>query len=380
VSVEGSQPARRVRMHDMTAQYRSIKDEMDRAALGVLERGIYILGPEVEALESEIAERCGARFGIGCNSGTDAILISLLALGIQPGDEVITTPFTFFATGETISQIGAVPVFVDIDPETFCINPDAVASAVTPRTKAIMPVHLYGQAADMDALSVIAERHGLPIIEDAAQAIGSLYKGRPCGSMGHAAALSFYPTKNLGACGDAGMILTNSEDVREKARLLRAHGSGGSYFHKVLGWNSRLDEIQAALLRVKLRKLAEWNESRRQHAALYNSLLAGSGVRTPIEAADRYHTYHQYTIRSPYRDELKPALTEAGVDTGVFYPLSLHLQEVYKTLGYREGDLPEAESAAREALSLPISPTVGIDDIHYVAERIRAFSVAWKGR
>lgn len=372
-AVANEEDRRRVRLGNLTGQYQAIRAEIDSAYAEVMSRGAFILGPELKQLESEIAALCGVEHGIGVNSGTDALLISLLALGIGEGDEVITTPFTFFATAETISLTGARPVFADIDPATFTIDPTAVEAAVTSKTRAILPVHLYGQAADMDSLSAIAERNGLKVIEDAAQIIGGSYKGRPAGSLGDIAAFSFYPTKNLGAFGDGGMIVTDNAELAEQARLLRFHGSGGSYFYKRVGYCSRLDEMQAAFLRVKLRHLDEWNALRRSHAAIYSARLAASVVTSPVEAPGCKHIYHQYTIRSRHRDALKQHLAECGVDSGIYYPQALHLQEVYANLGYLPGSMPQAEAAAREVLSLPVYPELKSDDIEYVAARILDF-------
>lgn len=360
-------------MGDLGAQYRSMRREIDAAIDAVLASGAFILGPEVAKLEEEMARLCGVRFGIAVNSGTDALLLSMLAAGIGPGDEVITSPFTFFATAETVSQTGATPVFADIDPATFNIDPEAVEAAITPRTKAIVPVHLYGQAAAMDRLLDISKRHGLVVIEDAAQAIGARYKGKPCGSFGALGAFSFYPTKNLGAFGDGGMVVTDDEGLAEQVRLLRAHGSGGTYYYQRLGYCSRLDEIQAAILRAKMKRLPEWNEGRRANAAAYDEGLARVPVVTPVEATGDYHIYHQYTIRCGRRDALRQFLSERGVDTGIYYPLPLHLQEVYRNLGYREGSLPHAEDAAREVLSLPVHPGLKRADVNYVIRQIRAF-------
>lgn len=372
-AVAEHQESRRVRLGDLIGQYQTIKDEIDGAFAAVMASGAFILGPEVKSLEAEIAEICGVAHGIGVNSGTDALLISMLALGFGPGDEVITTPFTFFATAETISITGATPVFADINPATFNLDPSAVEAAITPKTKAIVPVHLYGQAAEMDPLKAIAEKHGLAIVEDAAQIIGGSYKERPAGSLGNMAAFSFYPTKNLGAFGDAGMIVTNDDNLAEQARLLRFHGSGGSYFYKRVGYCSRIDAMQAAFLRVKLRHLSRWNELRRSHAAIYNEKLANSAVITPVEAPGCHHIYHQYTIRSTNRDALKAHLADRGVDSGIYYPLALHLQEVYRDLGYRPGSLPNSEAAAREVLSLPVYPELKPGDIEYVADCILDF-------
>jgi dTDP-4-amino-4,6-dideoxygalactose transaminase len=337
-------------------------------------RGLFVLGEEVTHLEDEIAHLCGVRHGVGVNSGTDALLLSLLALGVGPCDEVITTAFTFFATSETIALTGAKPVFVDIKPDSFNIDPAAIEAAVTPRTRAIIPVHLYGQLADMDAIKAIADRHGLAVLEDAAQGVGASYKGRPCGSFGNLAALSFYPTKNLGAFGDGGMVITNDDALAEKVRLLRSHGSGGSYYYRVLGYNSRLDEVQAAVVRVKLRHLPRWNDLRRRHAEIYNAKLDATDVKTPKELPERFHIYHQYTIRCAARDSLKEHLSHRGVDSGIYYPLPLHLQEVHADLGYGEGDLPHSEQAAKEVLSLPVYPELKREDIEYVADQIAEFT------
>jgi dTDP-4-amino-4,6-dideoxygalactose transaminase len=361
-------------MGDYAAQYAGMKDEMDAAYHKVMDKGAFVLGEEVARLEEEIAALCGVAHGVGVNSGTDALLISMLALGFGPGDEVITTPFTFFATAETISHTGATPVFVDIDPATFNISPAAIEAAVTPRTKGIVPVHLYGQMADMDPIMETARKHGLAVVEDAAQVIGGAYKGRPAGSIGNASGFSFYPTKNLGGCGDGGMIVTDDADVAAQARVIRAHGTRVTYHYERLGYCSRLDELQAAFLRVKLRHLADWNNTRRAHAALYNERLAGADLVTPSEAAGVRHVYHQYTIRSGRRDDLKTHLAAGGVDSNIYYPLALHQQEVYEHLGYRPGSLPHAEAAAREVLSLPIHPDLSPEGIAYTAERIREFT------
>ena len=361
----------RVPMGDLHAQYLSIKDDIDSALLRVMQGGRFILGQEVEALEDEVAKLCGARYGVGVASGTDALLLALLALGIGPGDEVITSAFTFIATAEVISRVGATPVFADIDPITYNLSPESVASKVTPRTAAVLPVHLYGQPAAMDEILSIAKRHSLAVIEDAAQAIGASLDGRPVGSFGDATALSFYPTKNLGAAGDGGMVVTSREDVRDNVRLLRYHGSGGPYVYERLGFNSRLDEIQAAVLRAKLPYLTSWNEARRRNASRYTDLLHCSGCILPSQAPGSYHVFHQYTIRSPRRDALKRALAEAGVDSGVYYPLPLHLQPAFAHLGYKHGDLPESEAAAREVLSLPVYPELTSEQIEYVAQVVQ---------
>jgi dTDP-4-amino-4,6-dideoxygalactose transaminase len=343
---------------DLKTQYEQLRDEIAVALQGVLDSGAFVLGPDVKALEKEVADYCRCRYGVGVASGTDALRLSLAALDIGQGDEVITTPFTFVATANTISHSGARPVFVDIDPLTYNLDPEAVAAAVTPRTKAIVPVHLYGQPADMDAIMAIAEQHGLAVIEDAAQAIGAEYKGRRAGSIGHAGCLSFYPTKNLGAYGDAGMVVTNDAALADKLDVLRRQGGKTKYFHEVLGFNSRLDSLQAAILRVKLRYLERWQEGRREAACRYDGLLAAASVpvTTPYVRPDVRHVYHQYTVRAPQRDALAEHLKQRGVSTMIYYPLPLHLQGLYKDLGMAEGALPFAEAAGREVLSLPMFP------------------------
>jgi dTDP-4-amino-4,6-dideoxygalactose transaminase len=343
---------------DLKTQYEQLRDEIAVALQGVLDSGAFVLGPDVKALEQEVADYCRCRYGVGVASGTDALRLSLAALEIGHGDEVITTPFTFVATANTISHSGARPVFVDIDPLTYNLDPDAVAAAVTPRTKAIVPVHLYGQPADMDAIVAIAQQHGLAVIEDAAQAIGAEYKGRRAGSIGQVGCLSFYPTKNLGAYGDAGMVVTNDAALADKLDVLRRQGGKTKYFHQVLGFNSRLDTMQAAVLRVKLRYLERWQDARREVAQRYNALLAASGapVVTPYVRPDVRHVYHQYTIRAPQRDALAQHLQQRGISTMIYYPLPLHLQGLYNDLGMAEGALPHAEAAGREVLSLPMFP------------------------
>ncbi len=343
---------------DLKTQYEQLRDEIAVALQGVLDSGAFVLGPDVKALEREVADYCRCQHGVGVASGTDALRLSLAALDIGQGDEVITTPFTFVATANTISHSGARPVFVDIDADTYNLNPAAVAAAVTSRTKAIVPVHLYGQPADMDAIMAIAGQHGLAVIEDAAQAIGAEYKGRRAGSIGHVGCLSFYPTKNLGAYGDAGMVVTNDPVLSDKLDVLRRQGGKTKYFHEVLGFNSRLDTLQAAILRVKLRHLERWQEARREAACRYDGLLAAAGapVTTPYVRPDVRHVYHQYTIRVPQRDALAEHLQQRGVSTMIYYPLPLHLQGLYRNLGMTEGALPIAEAAGREVLSLPMYP------------------------
>lgn len=331
---------------DLQAQYDSIRDELTDAAQRTLASQKFINGPEVAAFEQEIAEWNGSRFAIGCASGSDALLLALMALDIGPGDEVITTPFTFVATLTAILRLGATPVFVDIEPQTFNLNPALLAAAITPKTKAILPIHLYGLPADMDPILA----HGIPVIEDAAQAIGALYKGRKVGNFGLVNCFSFYPTKNLGAAGDGGLLTTDDPRIADKLRVLANHGSTRRYYYDVLGINSRLDSLQAAILRVKLRHLDKWNAARQRIARTYSD--AGIGF---VPSASN-HVFHQYTIRSPQRDALRQHLAEQGIPTEIYYPLPLHLQAAYRYLGYNEGAFPESEQAAREVLSLPIYP------------------------
>ncbi len=360
---------------DLKAQYEQLREEIAVALQGVLDSGAFVLGPDVKALEQEVADYCRCRYGVGVASGTDALRLSLAALEIGAGDEVITTPFTFVATANTISHSGARPVFVDIDPQTYNLDPDAVAAAVTPATKAIVPVHLYGQPAEMDAIMAIAERHGLAVIEDAAQAIGAEYQGQRAGSIGHVGCLSFYPTKNLGAYGDAGMVVTNDAALADKLDVLRRQGGKTKYFHQVLGFNSRLDTMQAAVLRVKLRYLERWQEARRAAARRYDALLAASGapVATPYVRSDVRHVYHQYTIRAPQRDALAQHLQQRGVGTMIYYPLPLHLQGLYSELGMAEGSLPNAEAAGHEVLSLPMFPELSAAQQEEIVAAVAGF-------
>lgn len=358
---------------DLQAQYRTIRQEINTAIQQVLDSGHFILGPNVKALEQEIAQVCGCEYGIGVASGTDALRLAMDALQIGPGDEVITTPFTFIATANTISRAGARPVFVDIDPRTFNLDPALVERAITSRTKALLPVHLFGQLADMAGLMELATRYHLPVIEDSAQAIGATYQGQPACSFGAVGCLSFYPTKNLGAYGDGGLAVTRNPEIAAQLDVLRRHGGRVKYYHERLGYNSRLDELQAAILRVKLRHLDAWNEARRQIAARYNELLADSPLTLPYEAPGAYHVYHQYTVRAPRREALRASLKERGIGTMIYYPLPLHLQEMYAGLGLPEGSLPEAERAAREVLSLPIYPEMTAEQVQEVAGAIRQF-------
>jgi dTDP-4-amino-4,6-dideoxygalactose transaminase len=366
----------KIQMLDLSAQYQSMKDEIIQKLDEVMSSSRFILGDNVKKLELDIAKYSNVKHGIGVGNGSDAIHIALQAVGVGEGDEVITTPFTFFATAGSIARTGAKPVFVDIDPVTFNIDPSKIEAAITPRTKAIVPVHLYGQMADMDPIVEIAQKYNLAIIEDAAQAIGAKYKGKTVGEMGTAATYSFFPTKNLGAYGDGGMIVTNNDDVAEKCRVIRVHGSKPKYYHHVLGYNSRLDELQAAILNVKFPHLNRWSEERRKRAAYYterlNEKLSGV-IQTPVEKEENYHVFHQYTLRVPKRDELQQYLKEQGIATMIYYPLPLHIQPVFKDLGYKEGDFPEAEKAAKEALSLPMYPELKQEEQDYVIEKIIEF-------
>ena len=349
---------------DIQAQYRALKDGIDAAVLRVLGSGQAILGPEVAAFEQEAAAFCGARFGVGCGSGTDALVLALRALGVGPGDEVIVPPFTFFASASAVARVGATPVFVDIDPVTFNIDPNQIEAKVTAKTRAIMPVHLFGQCCDMDAIGQIARDRQLYVVEDAAQSFGSEYRGRRCGALGVVAALSFYPTKNLGACGDAGLVTTDDPGIDKKLRALRVHGSEVKYYHKYIGYNMRLDAIHAAVLRVKLPHVASWLGAREAAATRYDALIEGANLhgfmRRPVAMPNRRHTFNQYVCRVPqhHRDPLVKHLKESGVGVEVYYPLSLHQQECFAHLGYRAGDFPTSEQAAAEVLALPVFPEI----------------------
>lgn len=360
-------------MADLQAQHRPIRQQIDEAIREVLDKASFGLGDNVKALEREVAEYSGARFGAGVASGTDAIALALLALGVKAGDEVITTPFTFVATTEVIALIGAKPVYADIDPRTFNLDPSKIEEKITSKTKAIVPVHLFGQAADVVAIREIADRHGLKVVWDGAQAIGTTVGGKPIGAYDDALTLSFFPAKNLGGIGDGGMVLTNDEEALEKLRYLRFHGSGGTYSYKYIGYCSRLDEIQAAVLRVKLPLLDGWTDLRRRNAAIYREMLADLDVTLPKVGEGNNHTYYQFTIRCKRRDELRSCLSGKGIASGVYYPGPLHLEEAYRYLGYAVGDFPEAEFASREVLSLPVCPELSEEQVQYVAEAIRSF-------
>ncbi|HLI48049.1 MAG TPA: DegT/DnrJ/EryC1/StrS family aminotransferase [Chthonomonas sp.] len=363
----------RVPLVDLRAQYLSLKETIDAAITHVCETACFIDGEAVHKLESEIAALSGARFGIGVASGTDALVLALRACGIGPGDEVITTPFTFGATSEAIMLVGARPVFVDIDLCTFNIDVSRIEQAITPRTRALLPVDLFGQMVDRGQLQEICRRYNLKLIIDAAQAIGAKQRGLRIAETGDATILSFYPTKNLGAFGDGGMVLTNDAEIAATVRRLRVHGQSGYGHYEVIGYTSRLDTLQAAVLLAKLPMLEEWNEGRRQHAALYQTLLADTSVTLPGTEPGNYHVYHQYTIRHPQRDTLQAHLQQHGVDSKVFYPQPLHIQPPYASLGYRLGDFPHAERATREVLSIPVVPELTTEQVEYVAACIRNF-------
>ncbi len=358
---------------DLKAQYASIKPEMDAAIQRVLSHCGFIMGPEVKAFEEAFAVYCGTEQAVGVASGTAALHLSLLACSLGPGDEVITTPFTFFASGEAISQTGARPVFVDIDPFTYNIDPAQIEAAITPRTKAIMPVHLYGQPAEMDPILDVAHRHDLLVIEDAAQAHGAEYRGRRAGSEGDLACFSFYPSKNLGCYGDGGMIVGSDPELLARVRKLRDHGRISKYEHDELGWGYRLDALQAAILGVKLRHLDDWNEARRAHAARYDELFADTEVIRPTVLDHVKHIYHCYVIRTPRRDELVEHLKAEGIGVVIHYPLPLHLQPAYKDLGHQLGDFPVSEACAKEIVSLPMYPELTDEQQQRVAGAVKAF-------
>jgi dTDP-4-amino-4,6-dideoxygalactose transaminase len=358
---------------DLKAQYATIKDDINKAVERVLESTQFVLGPEVAAFEQEFAAASGELHGIAVNSGTSALHLALLAAGVGPGDEVITIPFTFVATVQAIRYTGATPVFVDIDPLTFTMNPAAIERAITPRTKVILPVHLYGHPADMDPIMVVARRHGLVVIEDACQAHAAQYKGRPVGSLGDMACFSFYPGKNLGAYGEGGIVVTGNPEYAQEIRMLRDWGQTQRYHHTKQGFNYRMEGLQGAILRVKLRHLEAWTESRRHNAVRYNARLAGACVETPFARPDSRHVYHVYAIRTDERAELQARLQAAGIQTGLHYPIPVHLQPAHRDLGYQEGQFPESERAANQVLSLPMYPELTDAQVDSVAAAVRAF-------
>lgn len=375
----------KVPLLDLKAQYAAIESEIQAAIEDVISSQHFILGPKVEELEKKIAEYCGVKYAVGCASGSDAILLSLMALDIGPGKAVVTTPYTFFATAGSIWRLDAKPVFVDIEPKTYNMNPGALKNLLDKEctshsgklhTKsgdeivAVMPVHLFGQCADMDPILEIAGRYNLPVIEDAAQAIGAKYKDRPAGSIGALGCLSFFPSKNLGCYGDGGMVTANDKKLADRVRLLRTHGARQKYFHDEVGFNSRLDALQAAVLLAKLPHLDEWNRKRAENAVFYNEAFEGTPVGTPFCAEHFTHIYNQYVIRVSDRDGLKKRLDEAGVGNAIYYPLSLHVQKCFAALGHGEGDMPESEAASRETLSIPIYPEITRDLQEFVVKSV----------
>lgn len=388
---------------NLKKQYATIKEEADKKVLEVLSSAQYIMGENVKEFEKEISEYLGIKHSISVGNGTDALVIALKALGIEEGDEVITTPFTFFATAESISFVGATPVFVDVDINTYNIDPAKIEERITEKTKAIMPVHIFGQPCDMDSINEIAKKHNLEVIEDACQAIGSEYKGQKIGTLSDIACFSFFPTKNLGCAGDGGMIVTNDDELATICRALKTHGSGVNgqkayniinnieedtaednatdntvynplkYYNYLIGQNSRLDEIQAAILRVKLRKLDDWNDSRREHARFYNEQLKDTELVTPFEAKNVKHIYHLYILQSENRTELINYLKEKGIATGIYYPIPLHLQKAYKFLGYKEGDLPNAEYLSHRTFAIPMFAELTDEEKEYIVETLKKF-------
>jgi dTDP-4-amino-4,6-dideoxygalactose transaminase len=359
---------------DLKAQYHSIKPEIDAAVIGVLESTQFVLGSAVAAFEQSFAAYCQADQAVGVNTGTSALHLALLAAGVGPGDEVITTPFTFVATVSAIDYIGARPVFVDIDPESFTIDPAKIEAAITPRTKAILPVHLYGRPADMNPILAIARRHNVVLIEDAAQAHGAEYQGRRVGSIGDMGCFSFYPGKNLGAYGEGGAVTTSNTDYARKLRILRDWGAERRYYHDLKGFNYRLEGIQGAVLGVKMKYIEGWTEDRRRHAARYNELLASSAYDLPGAPADQRHVYHIYAIRHPERDALQSFLHDRGIATGIHYPIPVHLQRCFADLGHKAGDFPHAERAASEVLSLPMFPELQPHQLDQVAAALHEWT------
>lgn len=386
---------------DLKAQYESLAENLDKAALGVLSSANYIMGKTVTDFEKEFADFIGVKHAISVGNGTDALVLALKSMGIGEGDEVITTPFTFFATAETISAVGATPVFVDVDKETFNIDVTKIEEKITSKTKAIMPVHIFGQSADMDEINEIAKKHKLYVIEDACQAIGGKYKGRKIGTLGDVACFSFFPTKNLGCAGDGGMIVTDNDEIAIIARALRTHGSGENgqkaynllnnieeeiktaegandtvynplkYYNYLIGFNTRLDAIQAAILSVKLKEIDSWNSKRREIVELYNEALQNSDLVTPVAKDYNDHVYHMYILQSENREEVLAKLKEAGIATGVYYPVPLHLQKVYKNLGYKEGDMPVSEYLSHRTFAIPVYPELTKEQIDYIISKIK---------
>lgn len=363
----------KIPLMDLKSQYIALKKEIDEAIARVIDSHRFVLGDEVDKLEEEVADFCMVDHGVGVASGTDALFLCLKALGIKDGDEVITTPLTFVATGEAISNVGAKPVFADIDKKTYNIDPQLIEEKITPRTKAILPVHLFGQCADMDPINAIAGKYDLKVVEDSAQAIGALYKGKRAGSMSNAGCLSFFPSKNLGGFGDGGMVVTGDKWLADKIRLLRTHGTSEKYHHNVLGHNSRLDSIQAAVLRVKLRSLKGWIDERNRLAGIYESGLSGTEIITPFVPKSNMHAYHLYVIIAADRKELLKDLLSEGIEARAYYPIPLHLQKCYSSLGYKRGDLPVSEWVCGNMLAIPIYPELKEGDVRKISDKIKRF-------
>jgi dTDP-4-amino-4,6-dideoxygalactose transaminase len=371
---DGKDKLVRVNIADLVSQYSGIQAEIEEAVVRVLRSGSYVLGDNVRALEVEMARYCGTKYAVGVNSGTDALLLALMALDVGPGDEVILPAFTIIVDASVVCLLKAKPVFVDIDLGTFNLDVNQLENRITERTKAIVAVHLYGQMAEMDKILAVARTHRIAVVEDACQAIGGEHRSRRAGSVGQIGCFSFYPTKNLGAYGDGGLVTTDDEALWQKIRLLRAHGDVGQYDHVAIGLNSRLDEIQAAILRAKLTRVDAWNDARRRNAQRYTASLEGfDGIDVPRQTTDSHHVYHQYTIRAKNRDRLQQYLREHDITTAVYYPIPLHLQKALKHLAYKPGDLPASERASREVLSLPVYAELEADKIEYVIDRVGSF-------
>lgn len=363
----------KLHMVDVVGQYRKIQPEIDAAIHKILDSGQFVLGKEVGEFECQIAGYLGVKYAIGCASGTDALQVAMMAIGVQPGDEIITTPFTFVATTETIVLLGAKPVYVDIDPRTFNIDASQIEAAITPRTKAIIPVHLYGQAAEMDPIMEVARNHHLRVIEDSAQALGAAYKGKKVCTFGDIACISYFPSKNLGAFGDAGMVVTNDATLAERLRMIILHGSKERYYHEILGVNSRLDTLQAVVLSVKLKYLDSWNAKRRAAASRYTQLLDGAPVVVPYVAPACEHIFHQYTIRAPRRNELADHLKQQNIPYAIYYPVPLHLQKAFAIAGKSTGAFPNTEHAADEVLSLPMHTELTDEQCVFITDAIKDF-------
>jgi len=367
---------KRIPLLDLKRQYKTIENEINAALKSILDSQHFIMGKEVSEFERSMASFCGTKYAVGVNSGTDALLLALKAAGVGPGDEVMTVPFTFIATGEAISNVGARPVFVDIDKKSYIMDPALIESKVTKKTKAVIPVHLYGQCADMDEILKVAKRHGLKVIEDTAQAIGAKYKSKLAGSMGDAGCISFFPSKNLGGFGDGGMIVTDDRDIAEKAKLLRVHGSSKRYLHSIIGYNSRLDNLQAAILNVKLKSLDKWAEARRKNAAFLDEAFKDiSGLATPFVSPGNEHVYHQYALKvsREVRDEFIKFLVGKGIESRVYYPVPLHMQECYKFLGHKEEDFPVSMESALSTLVLPVFPELEKQELEYIVDSAKEF-------